>query len=197
MALELYVNTYVETLEDAGDFFAERLGSSAWDNATATDKEKALIMGFRALERIHCWQGVPTCLTQLANWPRSYVPKPGSMVNEEVVINANYGFEIPVYLPSDTVPDFILHAQCLEALSLLSLEGYGTSTTPASNPRASLQAQGVKSVSIDGVSESYTGDGTKSYGGTAGFTSSDAWQMVRPYLVLYGQLNSQAPMVAL
>lgn len=190
MAIDLCVNSYC-TVEDAGTYFGERLGTSGWDNAGAPEKEKALIMAFRAMEKIHCWQGVPTVISQTANWPRAYVPKPGSVVNAEVVINVNYGATVPVYLDSATIPDFIVQAQCEEALAILNHEGYGTSATPTTNPRALLQEQGVRSVSIDGVSESYTGNGVKTYGGA--MISSTAWGMLRPYLVLYGQLTGDPP----
>jgi len=190
MALTLYTNTYIASLAAAQAIFDERLGATAWINAGDTERTQALIMAFRKLEAIKCWQGVPTTMTQSANWPRSYVPEPGSMVNAEVVINVNYGATVPVYLDGATVPTFITQAQAEEALAILDHEGYTTSATPASNPRALLQAQGVRNVSIDGVSESYSGNGAVTYGGNARLFSSDAWALIRPYLVLYGQLSS-------
>jgi len=91
-------NSYV-TIEAAEAYFAGRVGAEAWMNATADQKERALITAARGLERLR-WPGVKSNAGQALSWPR---------------IGA-HGVE------DDAIPTAIRDAQCEEALALLTPE---------------------------------------------------------------------------
>jgi hypothetical protein len=54
----VYANA-TDAVSDANDYMAARLGSTAWDNASVSDKKRALVMATRWLDRQQ-WAGVPT-----------------------------------------------------------------------------------------------------------------------------------------
>lgn len=57
------------TVADATTYFADRLGTDAWDDATDTDKLKALKQSTRAIDRLN-FRGVKTDSTQELEFPR-------------------------------------------------------------------------------------------------------------------------------
>lgn len=89
-----FAATAYATLDDAHEYFSTRLHTDAWDNATDIDKQKALVMATRAIDRLD-YQGSPTTAAlDLGNqFPRG----------------------------TDTeIPDEIVWATCEEAFTLLS-----------------------------------------------------------------------------
>lgn len=79
------------TLEEANTYFASRLHAEAWTAATDTDKQKALDMATRAIDRTPV-KGVKTNYDQANQFPR---------------------------YPDTEVPQAVKDATCEEALALL------------------------------------------------------------------------------
>lgn len=134
MAIEATVggessNSYV-TLAEAEAYFAERLHSDAWAGASESDKEKALLTACRRLERLRYWDGNQPALTD----PRQALTFPRT---RDVDADGSY-----------IIPQPVKDAQCEEALALLSRGA-------EQERRRSLQAAGVTSFSVEGLSESY------------------------------------------
>ena len=73
MTLTLFENTYV-SLEDAETYFSGRLYANAWDNASDTSKEKALITASKKIDKIpNGFLGIKKVSTQRMEFPRSFV----------------------------------------------------------------------------------------------------------------------------
>ena len=134
MAIEATVggensNSYI-TLAEAEDYFAERLHADAWAGASEADKEKALLTACRHLEQLRYWDG---------NRPAFTDPRQRLRFPRVIDTDAAGAF---------VIPHPVKEAQCEEALALLAR---GTEH----ERRRSLQAAGVKSFAVDGLSESY------------------------------------------
>lgn len=112
-------NSYV-TLEEANAYFAARLYSDTWEDATDDEKEKVLLMSRRMLDLYIQWRGTPATSGQSLGWPRSGVS----------------GVE------SDEIPEAVKAAQLELALVL-----QGTDTT-ALPDGAGLASMSVGSVSM-------------------------------------------------
>jgi len=122
-------NSYV-TLTEAEAYFADRLRVDAWTSASAADKEKALLTACRHLERHRYWDGGGPAFTdphQRLAFPRK----------RDTNAAGDY-----------IIPQPVKDAQCEEALALL---GRGAEQ----ERRRALQAAGVTSFSVEGLSESY------------------------------------------
>ena len=122
-------NSYV-TLAEAEAHFAERLHADAWGSAPDADKEKALLTACRRLEQPRYWDGNRPAFTD----PRQRLCFP------RVIDTDAAGTFI--------IPQAVKEAQCEEALALLSRGA-------EHERRRALQASGVKSFAVDGLSESY------------------------------------------
>jgi hypothetical protein len=90
--LEVNQNSYI-SLVDANTYFEDRLYSEAWSNTPADDKEKALIMATKKIDR-QILAGYKSDLNQTLKFPRY----PETVVNKDV-----------------------LDAVCEEALAILSI----------------------------------------------------------------------------
>jgi len=156
-------NSYI-TAADADSYFGERLHAEAWGAASEADHEKALLQACRHLERCHYWpEGGPayTSPPQRLTFPRKWD------------VDADGDFAIP-----QPVKD----AQCEEALHLLARGA-------EQERRRALQAGGVISLSVDGLSESYT-PGAAHHG----LFSSEARALLSGYLCPGGIIaNSDNP----
>lgn len=133
------MSAYV-TLEEANTYFASRLHAEAWTSATDTDKQKALDMATRAIDRTPV-KGVKATYDQVNQFPR---------------------------YPDTEVPQAVKDACCEEALALLER---------GNSQRRKLQAEGVTSVSIGGLSETYA------VGSGRGLLSQEAKELLRPWLL--------------
>jgi hypothetical protein len=106
MALAKNVNSYV-TVAEADAYFADRLDSSSWSSADATDKAKALISASAQLDRMN-YGGVAVSTTQKLAFPR------------------RIRYLDPVqgcYVDMSEIPQRFLNAVFEQALHLLSNEG--------------------------------------------------------------------------
>lgn len=107
-------NSYI-TLEGANTYFGDRLGSTTWDAATDSDKQKALIMATRYLDQLK-YMGERTETTQALSFPRQFLPDPDAVA-------VYYGQTLRLredYLSKDLIPKRIEYATCELALRLLS-----------------------------------------------------------------------------
>ena len=137
-------NTYV-TLAQAETFFNERLNASDWTDAAEIDKARALIQATHNLERL-AYIGRQYVSTQTLKWPRSDL----YATRAAVIVGGSYEYDIS----GGSVPQAVKDAQCEEAISLLGQSG---------STRADLQAQGVTSYTIGGLSETFSGTGSRRF----------------------------------
>ena len=152
MAIEATVggensNSYI-TLAEAEAYFAERLHADAWAGASEADKEKALLTACRRIEahrlQVHRRPyGFPYDLPNALDRPADPLAPadPDQALSfprqRDLDQSGNYA-----------IPDQVKQAQCEEALALLAQGA-------EQERRRSLQATGVKSFSVDGLSETY------------------------------------------
>jgi hypothetical protein len=93
MALELNVNSYA-IATSADDYFATRLGSDAWDNASSTDKDSALVSASLELDNNN-FIGQAVSTDQALAWPRNNA----TLYDNRMWFNKTYGnTEIPIEL---------------------------------------------------------------------------------------------------
>lgn len=167
MAIQVGTNSYV-TLDEAEQYFSERLYTDEWDNADAATKEKALLMACKRIERLQFRGMKADPENQTLQFPRA-LPATGTVLwNSERRFNDlqyPFGYNFG-YIVQEKVPEEVKQAQCEEALALLK---YGNSS------RIKLQEQNVESVDIGSVSEQYTG--------LDRLLSKEAIELLRPYLV--------------
>ena len=140
-------NSYL-SLEDAEAYFSARLRSEAWDVASESDQEKALLTACRRIEahrlQVHRRPyGFPYDLPNALDRPADPLAPadPDQALSfprqRDLDQSGNYA-----------IPDQVKQAQCEEALALLAQGA-------EQERRRSLQATGVKSFSVDGLSETY------------------------------------------
>lgn len=113
--ITLGIDTLI-ALDDADAYFAGRLRGSAWEDATDTDCEKALIMASSMLSRER-YEGYPTDAEQPLAWPRKAVPR----LERDICVRVDAGIVSPtaVYYSDGTIPTPIQHATGELALVLL------------------------------------------------------------------------------
>ncbi len=119
-------NTYsvyaltADPVDDANDYFSARLGASAWNDASGSDKKRALISAVRYIDRAVNWSGTQTDLVtpQPLQWPRD-----GATCNGTAVTDG-------------TVPDAFATAEFEEALILLNDATQQSSTGTGSNVKS-------------------------------------------------------------
>ena len=140
-------NSYL-ALEYAQAYFAARLRSDAWDAASDADKEKALLTACRRIEahrlQVHRRPyGFPYDLPNALDRPAD----PLAPADPDQALSFPRQRDLDrsgVY----AIPDQVKQAQCEEALALLA-------NGAEQERRQSLQAAGVRSFAVDGLSESY------------------------------------------
>lgn len=166
MALTLTVgeNTYL-TRADATTYFEGRLHSTAWDNATDTERDQALVMATKAIDRLTL-RGTRKVTTQTLAFPRCYPADP-RYADERLIFNgAQLRLSGHYYCEKDT-PQAVLDAACEEALALLDRGNHA---------RYKLQADGVESFSLGDLSETYARTSRRPE-----LLSSEARDLLRPY----------------
>jgi RNase P subunit RPR2 len=130
-----YVN-----LAEANQYFSSRLHADAWAEASDADKEKALAMATKAINR-QPLKGRKAVSEQALAFPRH---------------------------PEIKIPEAVKAACCEEALALLER---------GNSQRRRLQQEGVQSLSLGNMSETYiTGAGK-------GLLSQEAKELLRPWLI--------------
>lgn len=130
-ALVVGTNSYV-TVTEATTYFALRLDSTEWTDATETEKDAALAMACKAIDRLP-WAGYkyqPD--TQVLAFPRV-----------DAFANGDYWLNLGV------VRQQVKDAQCEEALAILRHQA---------DTRLELMRVGLTGAMIDGASEQYRSD---------------------------------------
>ena len=111
-------NSYV-LLEEAESYFSGRLYATAWNNATESDKEKALLTSVSLLDNAVLWAGEKRYERQDLEFPRKNIRG----------------------LPEDLIPKNIKTAQLELALLLLQTD----LTAPQTSPEiSSIQVESIK-----------------------------------------------------
>ncbi|MFB3882882.1 MAG: DnaT-like ssDNA-binding protein [Armatimonadota bacterium] len=140
-------NSYL-SLEEAGAYFAARLHADAWDAASDADREKAMLTACRRIEahrlQVHrrpygFAYDLPNALDRLADPLAPADPDQALSFPRQRDLDRTGSFAIP---------EPVKQAQCEEALALLAQGA-------EQERRRFLQAAGVKSFAVDGLSETY------------------------------------------
>lgn len=149
------------TIEEAQEYFDTRLYTDVWDDASDTDKEKALEMATRTIDRLN-FAGM-----KAAAWAVAQSTCDIDQINAAGASQAN---QFP--RGSDTeVPDDIKIASYEEALALLD----------GKDPAQEFENQRVISEGYSSVRATY--DRTRPLEHiVAGFGSPTAWKYVKPFL---------------
>lgn len=124
------------TVSEADDYFDERLNTSDWDDASTDDKERALIMATRRIDR-ETFEGTrvdPDPEDQQLAWPRTgVVDQDGRVFDNDVIPDAikHATFELALVIIGDE--DFLADSG-LEAFDQVSVGDL--SVTPRHQQRA-------------------------------------------------------------
>ena len=168
-------NSYV-TLTEAEAYFAARLNSATWTAASAGDKEAALLSACRHID---------ACRIRVHRRPYGYPTALAIDLLEQ--LNNDQALKFPRQRDRDAAGTYIIpqpakDAQCEEALALLA---HGAEQAR----RRSLQAGGVESFSVDGLTESF-----REGAGQHPLESMEARTLLMPYIDKTGILaTSEAP----
>ncbi len=160
-------NSYV-TLEEAAAYFGARLHADAWAGASESDREKALLQACRRIERSR-----PLVNRRPYGYPT--VPAESLVYDSLAPSNPNQALSFPRKKDRNSsgdyaIPQPVKDAQCEEALALLALGA-------EQERRAALQAAGVTSFSVDGLSETYAAGASQHP-----LLSAEARALLAPYL---------------
>lgn len=113
-------NSYV-TLTEANTYHETSLYSSAWDDASDDERNRALVTATRMLDTWFEWFGDATTLSQALLWPRRGVLKPGISEGQATTGTFTNPWHEPFahLMDQDVVPDIIKNATCELARNLL------------------------------------------------------------------------------
>lgn len=123
--LTVGTNTYsvyaltADPLADATSYIAALLDTSNWDDATSTNKKKALVSAARLMDRAILWSGSVTTPGQARAWPRDGATD--GCAGEAIA--------------DGTTPDAFVDAQAELALALLGDSSILSSTGTGTNTR--------------------------------------------------------------
>jgi len=134
MTIVVGTNTYV-SVANADTYFSLALHAATWTAAVTATKESALVTAARMLDRQN-WQGAKTVEAQAMMWPRT------GLVDK-------YGIAVP----SATVPQAVIDAQCELALALMNDSSIQESINTA--PKVTSVAAGSVSVTMKNTPERY------------------------------------------
>lgn len=109
-------NSY-QSVSDSDTYFADRLNTDDWSDASADNKARAKIMATRRLNREN-WYGARVTTTQALAWPRIGVLKPDGSAG--FGLGNYYGFG-ECYLDTE-IPDLVKQAE--NELALAYLQGF-------------------------------------------------------------------------
>lgn len=151
-------NSYI-SLEDANEYFNGRLNSSEWEEATDTDKKKALITATKRIDYLN-FIGRKESLGQSLKFPRVYSHSPNSFFPDSQSV------------VSGTKPDDLLDATCEEAIALLS----------QNLEVEKRQRDGIESEKIGDTSRSYNSNVVESKQQGRGLLSPEAKSLLRGYI---------------
>jgi hypothetical protein len=142
-------NSYADASE-GDDYAAARLFSTDWTNASAGDKDTALMMATRVIEACTTWNGQLLTTTQALGWPRNYVIK-----STRPVVGFGFGFSYGFYpyqmgaefYDNASVPKGIKDATC--ELAILLLKSDRTADAPGKGIKSFGVGQNAVQVTFD------------------------------------------------
>lgn len=165
--LTVGTNTYI-SLADAETYVSNRLGATTWDAATDANKEKALIMATKAVDRLNLY-GVKKTTSQALQFPRCY-PK----LHSTYIKDVNSTPEInELWTCESSTPQAVLDAVVEESMKLVDDYASGSDA----NTRRQLQADGVKSFTLSKLSETYGNTGS-----SVSLRSREAQELLDTYI---------------
>lgn len=152
---------YYGTLAGANEYFSEMLFEAAWTRATGDDRVVALVEATRAIDRLN-YKGAKHPVYLLDSPTRDQV----------IVADGTQGLEFPRG-PATAVPLAIEEA-CYEiAYALLA----------GADPEDQSAGVGVVAQTYGAVRTSYGVSGASDERAVSGIPSSEAWTLLKPYLV--------------
>lgn len=158
-------NAYVDPAGAfATAFFAGRLYSDAWNNATLTTREQAVIMAARAIDDGMNWHGLAANDDQALRWPRIGMKKEAWIIDDNVI------------------PEDLQRANLEQAIALISRE--------RTNPEATTAETKSISIGKGAVSLEFTA-GTSSAAESVTVIVDAAWRMLRYYGTPIGASGSR------
>lgn len=173
------INLSYLTLAEAESYFATRLNSDAWDNASQKDKLKSVIMATRDINRLNFF-GVKLSPTQTLEFPRKYniYRREFSEVTfgatvDDIIADDPYN-NVPEdnsWCQSTLIPDDIKIACC--EIAIKHLEGVDI--------EEEMKNLVIDTQRFSAVHETYSKTATiEAY--RAGINSTVAWTYLKPYL---------------
>ncbi len=164
MAINVGIDSYVD-VATADTYFGNHLFADAWNTATVTQKEQALKMATKAIDR-QPLKGIKKDPNQKLQFPRCYRFDPRNIFFQPDGTPLYWEHMFGWWCETD-VPQAVKDATCEEALAILER---GNST------RIKLQKAGVSEVSMGDVTERYLP------GSGRGLLSPEVKELLRPYL---------------
>ena len=156
--------SFYGTLIEASNYFATRLHTSAWDDASVTDRQKAMYMATRYIDRLN-YKGSKAAVYTLLEANEE-------ATDEEIrAAEASQDLEFPRDTDT-TIPLDIKTANFEIALALLD----------GVDPDAELENLGIETHSYAGVKTGYNRDQQPIEHLIHGIPSALAWRYLKPFL---------------
>ena len=156
--------SYYGTLEEADEYFANRLHESAWSNADEADKPRALWAATQIIDALN-FKGNKHPVYELLQ------QNPRASVREIQLAETSQALEFPRGADTD-VPEAIRRA-CYEIAHSL-LDG--------KDPELELEALGILSQGYSSVKTTYSRDHVPIEHIVNGIPNAMAWRLIRPFL---------------
>lgn len=162
---------YYGLLSEANTYFDERLHSTAWTSADATDLPKALNQARIAIDNLN-FKGVKSAVYDIMYDSDGELVNPQPSEVDIIAADATQALEFPRGSDS-SVPEQIKQAQWEEAIMLLD----------GVDPASEYEALRVKSQSYSSVRTTYADDDSSTEHVAYGIVSARAWSLLKPYLL--------------
>jgi len=155
------------TVEEANQYFSERLHTASWDNSSPVEQNKALLMATRSIDNLNFKGYKHTVDTLLSGVSDISEVDPASIHAAEVAQ------ELEFPRGSDTVVPPVIQRACYEiAFSLLD----------GVDPDTELENLGVVSQGYAGIRTTYNRIQQPIEHLVAGIPSATAWRLLKPFI---------------
>jgi len=152
------------TLVEAGNYFSTRLHTSAWDDSSITDRQKAMFMATRYIDRLN-YKGLKATVYTLLEADED--------ATDEAIRAAEASQELEFPRDADTTVPTDIKTACFE-IALALLDGV--------DPDAELENLGIETHSYAGVKTAYNRDQQPIEHLIHGIPSPLAWRYLKPFL---------------
>lgn len=155
------------TLTAADSYFATRLHTDAWDNATVSDRSKSLYSATRIIDRLNYkgYKSTTYAVVSAYTWPDE--------PTQEELRAAEASQELEFPRDADTVVPDDIKVACYE-IALALLDGV--------DPDTELENLGVLSQGYSGIRTTFNRDQQPIEHLLHGIPSATAWRILRPFL---------------